>query len=162
MLTAFRVEARFGELKPFHGLSRDDVRLDDFIHIGFADVPIPDCVRIDHDVWSVLALIEAARLIGANPAFQAALGKFLFEHLLQLGLGERIAASTWMAGWPLVTTDEDVSLKFRHQATVITPVVSAADSSASQIPSKSTKYPCTSTSGMAAFRFAAARFSSCS
>jgi hypothetical protein len=87
MLTAFSIEARFGELKPFHGFSPDDVRLDDFIHVGFGDVPVPDCVRIDHDVWSMLALIEAARLIGANLAFQAALGKLLFEHLLQLGLG---------------------------------------------------------------------------
>ena len=87
MLTAFSVEARFGELKPLHGFSPDDVRLDDFIHIGFADVPIPDCVRIDHDVWSMLALIEAARLIGANLALQAALRKLLFEQLLQLGLG---------------------------------------------------------------------------
>ena len=87
MLTAFGIEARFGELKPFHGLSPDDVRLDDFIHIRFGDVPIPDRVRIDHDVWSMLALIEAARLIGANLAFQAALRKLLFEHLLQLGLG---------------------------------------------------------------------------
>ena len=87
MRTAFSVEARFGELKPLHGLSPDYVRLDDFIHIGFCDVPIPDRVRIDYDVWSMLALIEAARLIGANLAFQAALGKLLFEHLLQLGLG---------------------------------------------------------------------------
>jgi hypothetical protein len=87
MLAAFGIEARFGELKPFHGLSPDDVRLDDFIHIGFGDVPIPDRVRIDHDVWSMLALIEAARLISANLAFQAVLGKLLFEQLLQPGLG---------------------------------------------------------------------------
>ena len=87
MLTAVGIEARFGELKPFHGLSPDDVRLDDFIHIGFGDVTIPDGVRIDHDVWSMLALIEAAGLIGANLAFQAALRKLLFEQLLQLGLG---------------------------------------------------------------------------
>ena len=87
MLTALSVEARFGELKPFDGLSPDDMQLDDFIHIGFGDVPIPDCIRIDYDAWSMFALIEAAGLIGANPAFQAALGKFLFEHLLQLGLG---------------------------------------------------------------------------
>jgi hypothetical protein len=87
MLTAFGIEAGFGELKPFQGFSPDDVRLDDFIHIGFGDVPIPDCVRIDHDVWSMLALIETARLIGPNLAFQAALRELLFEQLLQLGLG---------------------------------------------------------------------------
>ena len=87
MLTTVGIEARLGELKPFHGLSPDDVRLDDFIHIGRGDVPIPDCVRIDHDVGSMLALIKAAGLIGANPAFQAALGKLLLEQLLQLGLG---------------------------------------------------------------------------
>jgi hypothetical protein len=87
MLTVFCIEARFGEPKPFHGLPPDDVRLDDFIHIDFGDVAIPDCVRIDHDVWSMLALIEAAGLIGANLAFQAALGELLFEQLLQLGIG---------------------------------------------------------------------------
>jgi hypothetical protein len=114
VLAAFGIEARFGKLKPFHGLSPDDVRLDDFIHIGFGDVPVPDCVRINHNVWSMLALIEAARLISANLGFQAALGKLLFEQLLQLCLGQRVAASTWMASWPLVSADEDMSFKLRH------------------------------------------------
>ena len=88
--------------------------IDDLIDVGFGDVTIPDGVGIDHDVWSVLALIEAAGLIGANSSFQVALGQFLLEQFLQIGFGGGIAASAGMAGRSLVSANKDMFLEFRH------------------------------------------------
>jgi hypothetical protein len=50
------------------------MRVDDFIDVGFADMAIPDRFRVNDYSGSVLALIEAAGLIGPYSAFKAALG----------------------------------------------------------------------------------------
>ena len=120
MLTGSRVEAGIRQPEPFHWFAADDVRFDDLLDIGFGDVPVPDGVWIDNEVGAVLALVEAARLIGAHSSFQSTLGQFLFEKFLQLRLGQRIAASPRMARWALVSAHEDMFFELRHQATVAT------------------------------------------
>jgi hypothetical protein len=112
------VEARVGEPQAFDGQSTDDMRVYDFIDVRFRDVPVPNCFRIDDYVRPVLALVEAAGLIGAHPAFQSALGKFLLEEFLQPRFCSWIAASSGMAGWTLISADEDMFFKFWHQAMV--------------------------------------------
>lgn len=102
------------QAKTLYWLSADDMRVDDLVNIGFGDVAVPDGLGIYHDVWSVLALIEAAGLIGADSALQATLGEFLLEKFLQAGLGGGIAASAGMARRALVSAYEDVVLEFRH------------------------------------------------
>ena len=68
------VEAGIGQTEPFYRFAPDDVGLNNLFHVGLGDVSVPDGVRVDHDVGTVFALIEAARLIRAHFALQAALG----------------------------------------------------------------------------------------
>ena len=79
MFAGFRVEAGFGQHEALYRFAPDDVGVDDFVDVGFGDVSVPDGIGIDDDVWTVLALIEAAGLIGTHFAFEAAHGQFLFE-----------------------------------------------------------------------------------
>ena len=62
----------------------------------------------------MLALIEAAGLIGSHCALQASLRQLLLEKLLQLGFSGGIAASAGMTRWTLVSAYEYVVLKFWH------------------------------------------------
>lgn len=113
------VQAGVGQAKAFYRPAAKDVRLDDFLDVGFGDVSVPDGVGVDDDVGAVLALVEASRLIGADFAFQAALGQSLFEELLQFGFGGGIAASTGMTRGTLVSADEDVFIEFGHRARLV-------------------------------------------
>jgi len=168
MFAGFCVQAGIRQAKALDRLAADNVRLHNLLDIGFGDVPVPDGVGVDDEVGAMLTLIETAGLIGTHFSLESALGEFLFEELLQFGLCQRIAASPRMTRRTLVSADEDVFVEFWHQATVAISVASAvpilasisASISASQMPSKSTKYPCTSTPGIAARRLAAPRCSS--
>ena len=114
MLAGFGVEALIRQAQALDRFSADDVGVDDFVDIGFSDVAVPDSIGVDHDIWAMLALVEASRLIRSDSALQAVLGEFLLEQLLQFGFGERIAASAGMARGAMVSTDEDVLFEFRH------------------------------------------------
>jgi len=156
MLTGRGIQAGVRQSEPLHRSTANDMGFDDFLDIRVAHSAIPDGVRINDDVGSMLALVEAARLIRADAAFQPPLGQFLFEEFLQPTFGERIATSPRMSRWALVSADENMLLECRHQVTTFSEIKFSAASSASQIPSKSTKYPCTSMPGSANLRFAAA------
>jgi len=73
------VQARIGQHQTLDGFAADDVRVDDFVDVGFGDVAIPDSIGINNQVRAVLALIEAAGLVGADFALEAALRQFLLE-----------------------------------------------------------------------------------
>ena len=90
--------------------------IDDFVDVGFGHVAIPDGFRVDHEIGAVLALIETALLVGPDPAFETALGQFLFEELLQPGLSEWIAAAPRMPLRTLVAADENVVFEIGHGA----------------------------------------------
>jgi hypothetical protein len=118
VLARIRIEAGLSKPQAIEGLSGDDMRVYDFLNVGFRHMSVPHRFGIDHDSRPVFALVEASSLIGAHTAFQPALGKFLFEELLQPGFGGGIAASSRMAGRALIPADKNMSLKFRHQAMV--------------------------------------------
>jgi hypothetical protein len=92
------------------------MRFDDFLDIRLAYSAVPHRVGIDDNIGPVLALIEAARLIRADSAFQSTLSQLLLEEFLQPRFGERIAASPWMSGRTVVSADENVLLEWWHQA----------------------------------------------
>ena len=50
-----------------------------FIDVGRCDVAIPRRIRINHQVRTVLALIQAARLIGSHLSLQSTFCEFLLE-----------------------------------------------------------------------------------
>src|SRR5262245_18961623 len=45
------------------------VLLDDLVDVGLVDIGVPDRVRVDDDAGTLLAAIEAARLVDAHLAF---------------------------------------------------------------------------------------------
>jgi hypothetical protein len=109
------VQAGVSEAQALHRFSTDDVGVDDFIHIGFRHKAVPDPVGIDNEVWSMLALVKTAHLVGPYPAFQSALEEFLFEQFLQFALRKRITASSRMALRTLIPTHENMFFEFRHR-----------------------------------------------
>jgi hypothetical protein len=66
----------------------------------------------------MLALVQTAGLVGAHLSLEAPLRQLLLEKALQLRLSFGIAASSGMAGFPLVAADKDVPLKLGHENNV--------------------------------------------
>jgi hypothetical protein len=116
VFTRRRIEAGVGQHQSLYRPAPEDVRFDDLIYICLGDVSIPDGFGIDHNIGTVLTLIQTARLVGAYSAFQAPLRQFLLESLLQLRLAAWIAASSWTSRWPLIAAYENVFFKFGHKS----------------------------------------------
>jgi hypothetical protein len=116
VFTRRRIEAGVGQHQSLYRPAPEDVRFDDLIYICLGDVSIPDGFGIDHNIGTVLTLIQTARLVGAHSAFEAALRQFLFESFLQLRLATWIAASSWTSRWPLIAAYENVFFKFGHKS----------------------------------------------
>jgi hypothetical protein len=94
------------------------VGVDDFIHVGGGNVPVPDSVGIDHEIRPMFALIQAPGLVGSHTALQSPLFELLFEELLQRGFAFGIAASARMSGRPLIAAEKNVLLELRHGDTL--------------------------------------------
>jgi hypothetical protein len=119
VFAGFGIQAGVGQAKALHGVSANDVGIDNLVDIRFGDMAIPDGLGINDDGGSVLTLIETSGLVGAHSSLQPALGEFLLEELLQFGFGRRIATSTGIAGRALVSADEDVLFEFRHFSAIL-------------------------------------------
>jgi hypothetical protein len=115
VLAEIGVEASLGQTKTLHRLSFYDVRLHDLLDVSLGYETVPNGIGINDDVWSVLALVETACLIGAHAAFESTFGELLFEEFLQPALSFGIAASAGMPCRTLVSADEDVSFEFWHE-----------------------------------------------
>jgi len=109
-----RVQALVLQAQAFYRSARNDVGFDDFVHVGFANVSVPDGVGVNDYVWAVFALIQATGLVGTDSAFQSSRGKFLLEKFLKACLGRRITATPGMALRPLVSANKNVVLEFGH------------------------------------------------
>ena len=114
VLTSRTVDAGLAQHQPLNGLSSNDVRVDDLVHIAECHAAVPDPFRINYQVRTVLALVQTAGLIGSNFSLQSALCQFLLEQFLQFRLSGRITASARMSGRSLVSADENVSFKLGH------------------------------------------------
>ena len=79
MLTTGRVDARVRQSESLDGLPTDDVRFNYFVHIGQRHATVPNRVRIDDQIRSVLALIKTAGLIGPHFPFQPPFRQLLLE-----------------------------------------------------------------------------------
>jgi hypothetical protein len=115
MLAAGGIQALFGQAQPLDRSPAYDVRLNDLCDVRFADPAIPDGVGIDHHVRPVLTLVEASGLVRANAPLQAVGSQLLLEELLEASFSQRIAASTRMPCWSLVSANKDMFLEFWHQ-----------------------------------------------
>jgi hypothetical protein len=90
------------------------VGLDDLIHVRGSYIPVPNVVGVNHQIGAVFALVEAAGLVGAYPAFQATCQQFLFEKLLQGALCGGIATTPRVSSRALVGANENVAFKRGH------------------------------------------------
>jgi len=66
-------------LQTLYRLTVFQVLIDDDRHIIHRQMRIPHVIGIDHRVWPMAALIEAATVVNANTAFQPGLGNRFFE-----------------------------------------------------------------------------------
>src|SRR5262245_19572827 len=62
------LHARVAE--PLDRLASHEVLLDDLLDVSGRDVLVPDGLGIDDDRHSVLALVQASRLVGPHPLLQ--------------------------------------------------------------------------------------------
>jgi hypothetical protein len=66
VLATWCIEALVRRDEAGYGLSTDDVGVNDLVHVLCADMAVPDCVRIDHDVGTVLALVKTPSFVRTN------------------------------------------------------------------------------------------------
>jgi hypothetical protein len=114
MRTVLSIEAGIGEPQAFNGPAMDEVFAHDFIDIFESHKAVPDRFGIDHDGRPMLALVEAAGLVGANQMLEAG----IFDGVLE-GRFDLLAAfgkTTWTGRGlvALIRADEDMVLEFRH------------------------------------------------
>ena len=79
MLTTGRVDAGVRQSESLDGLPTDDVRFNNFLHISQRHAAVPNRIRIDDQIRSVLALIKTARLIGSHFRVQPPFRQLLLE-----------------------------------------------------------------------------------
>jgi hypothetical protein len=79
VFTTRGVDAFVSEQQSLDGASTYNVGFHNFIHVGEGDSAVPHSFWINYQIWTVLALVEASRLIGPNFALKAALCDLLLE-----------------------------------------------------------------------------------
>jgi hypothetical protein len=112
------IDARVGQPQSLNGFAANDVRLDNFVHIGWRDVAVPDPFGIHDEIGPVLALVKAARLIGANPVLQPTLRQLLFEQPLQFSMAIGITAAARAVRRTLIAAHKNVPFELRHTLNV--------------------------------------------
>ncbi len=116
MLAGSGVDAAFGQQQSLDRTSRDQMRGNNFIHIGLRDMSIPDGFRIDDYGGPMFALIEAAGLVDPDAPFKTCGIDGLLEARLQLRLAIGITAGPRAAGFALVDADKYVPLELCQEA----------------------------------------------
>jgi hypothetical protein len=108
------IQAFVGNQQTLDRLPVQDVRFDDLLNVRRRYSPVPNTFRINDHRWSVLALVETSRHVGAHTFLEATQGELLFEEILQLSLTLGIAATAGMSRFPLIAADEEMLLELRH------------------------------------------------
>lgn len=108
------VQAAFGNQEIIEDFSSQDRFGDDPGYVFGGDPAIPDSLGIDHDGRSVLALVEAARMIGPGQGPESGLPELELEGILERLEARRVAATPLVARVADVTADENVVREGRH------------------------------------------------
>ena len=117
----FGVEAGSWKPKALDGTAVQQMFGDDLIDILELDKAVPDSLGIDDDHGAMLALVEAAGLVGPDHVLEAGTLDGVLEGRFEL------LAALRKAAWPggvlvsLVGADEQMMLKFRHWRTSLLP-----------------------------------------
>src|SRR5438270_9060459 len=105
MLATLGVDALISHHQTLDRHAAQEVRFDDFVHVLSPHAAIPDRVGIDHQVGSMLALVEASGLVSAKAVLKSALRQLLLECLLQRSIAFRVAAAAGTGGIAPVGAD---------------------------------------------------------
>jgi hypothetical protein len=108
------VDAGFGEAQALDGTAVNEVLLYNLVDVARVNFAVPDGLGVDDDDGTVLALVEAAGLIGADSVFEACVLDRVFEGGLELLGSLRETAGPGGGFVALVGADEDMVLKKRH------------------------------------------------
>ena len=112
--TILGIEAGVGQAEAFYRTAVEEVLGDDFLDVFDVDEAVPDGLGVDHDDGTVLALIEAARLVGSDMVLETGVLDGVLEGGFEFFTAIRKAAWTRGAFIALVGANEDVVVKFRH------------------------------------------------
>jgi hypothetical protein len=97
-----------------YDLPSNEMALDDLDDIVHGDLAVPDLFRINDEGDAVLALVEAAGVVGPNALAKASRGQLLLELVSYLHPVFGVATATRMPSSALVGANEDVSFESRH------------------------------------------------
>jgi len=114
MRAMLRIEAGIGEPQTFHGTAMDEVLAHNFIDIFEPHKTIPDSLGIDDDGRPMLALVEAAGLVGADQMLESCLFNGVLEGGFDLLATLGKTARTVCGLVALVGADEEMVLELRH------------------------------------------------
>jgi hypothetical protein len=115
VLAGSRIEALLLQQQTFYRSTLNDMRLYDLVHVGEAYSAVPDGFGVDHQIRTVFTLIETSGMIGPHFSLETAFGKFLLEHLFELGLARGVATAARVPRRTYISADENVAFKFRHE-----------------------------------------------
>jgi hypothetical protein len=110
------VEAGSRQAKPLHGAAMEKVLFDNLVHIFQLDEAVPDRLGIDDDHGAMLALVEAAGLVGANQVLEAGILYSVLEGGFELFAALGKATRAGCVPVALVGANEEMVLKFRHRS----------------------------------------------
>ena len=94
MRAGLRVQTRVGNDQPLDRLVPKDMGFNNLINIRRGYAPVPDSIRIDHNIGAVLTLLHATCFVGLHHrAFDAMLRQFSFEGYMEFGFAGGIAGT---------------------------------------------------------------------
>ncbi len=111
MRAAFGIQAILGHAQALDGAARNEMFGNDDLRVFGADIAVPDPIRVDHNHRTVLALVEASRLINADAAGQPGFPDELLQTRVKLALPIAGTGRTRSAERADVVTDKDVPFK---------------------------------------------------
>ena len=115
MRTTLCIQALLGQPQPFHRPSLHQVLRHNLRGVPRLHIPIPDPFRINHHRWSMLALVQASRLVDPHLRPQTrGLGK-LIQLRVQFALPVRTARRPRRTLRPHIMTNKHVALKPRQR-----------------------------------------------
>lgn len=114
MSAALGIQTFVGDAEPLDRLAANDVLIKDLVDIVLCNAAIPDAFWIDDYRGTVLALVHATGLVGADSSLQSAPGSSGLEEPIEFPSVPRVATSTRMLRVSMIGADENVSMKWRH------------------------------------------------
>lgn len=114
MRTRFGIDAFLAQAKALDRTAGDEMLGNDGFRIFGLDVAIPHRIRVNHNRWPVLALVEAAGLVDAHLACESRFPGQLLQAGVQLAFSIASAGGARRLRRANVMADKNVALEAGH------------------------------------------------